>query len=175
MDVVRGAVDGVKRFLGMRSPSRLMMQYGEYFDQGFINGIQNLGSDVSSASKGIAKTAVDGVKNAMSRMVDVLEADDEFNPVITPIIDMTNIDSGLSGMNSKFSKLKITPEGTLLKASTVSNQNRSVSEFEKANAKVAPSLVFTQNNYSPKALSRLDIYRQTKNQFSALKGLVEST
>ena len=28
---------------------------------------------------------------------------------------------------------------------------------------------FTQNNYSPKALSRIDIYRQTKNQFSALK------
>lgn len=33
---------------------------------------------------------------------------------------------------------------------------------------------FTQNNYSPKALSRIDIYRQTKNQFSALKGLVET-
>ena len=31
-----------------------------------------------------------------------------------------------------------------------------------------------QNNYSPKALSRIDIYRQTKNQFSALKGLVET-
>lgn len=173
--VVRGAVDSVAKFLKMRSPSRLMMQYGEYFDQGFINGIQNLGSDVSAASTGMAKTAVDGVKNAMSRMVDVLEADDEFNPVITPIIDMTNIDSGLSGMNSKFNKLRITPEGTLLKASTVSNQNRSISEFERANTKAAPSLVFTQNNYSPKALSRLDIYRQTKNQFSALKGLVEST
>ena len=32
---------------------------------------------------------------------------------------------------------------------------------------------FTQNNYSPKPLSRLEIYRQTKNQFSAMKGLVE--
>ena len=29
---------------------------------------------------------------------------------------------------------------------------------------------FTQNNYSPKALSRMEIYRQTKNQFAALKG-----
>ena len=33
---------------------------------------------------------------------------------------------------------------------------------------------FTQNNYSPKALSRIEIYRQTKNQFSTLKGLVEA-
>ena len=28
---------------------------------------------------------------------------------------------------------------------------------------------FTQNNYSPKALSRIEIYRQTKNQLSAIE------
>jgi hypothetical protein len=33
---------------------------------------------------------------------------------------------------------------------------------------------FTQNNYSPKALSRVEIYRQTKNQFSAIERMVES-
>ena len=31
------------------------------------------------------------------------------------------------------------------------------------------SYSFVQNNYSPKALSRVDIYRQTKNQFTAMK------
>ena len=30
---------------------------------------------------------------------------------------------------------------------------------------------FIQNNYSPKALSRIDIYRQTRNQFAMLKSL----
>jgi hypothetical protein len=29
---------------------------------------------------------------------------------------------------------------------------------------------FVQNNYSPKALSRLEIYRQTRNQIHQLKG-----
>ena len=28
---------------------------------------------------------------------------------------------------------------------------------------------FTQNNYSPKALSRIDIYRQTRNQFASIE------
>ena len=32
---------------------------------------------------------------------------------------------------------------------------------------------FEQNNYSPKALSRGEIYRQTKNLFSAAKGTVK--
>ena len=34
----------------------------------------------------------------------------------------------------------------------------------------ATTMNFTQNNYSPKALSKLDIYRQTKNQFAQMKG-----
>ena len=34
------------------------------------------------------------------------------------------------------------------------------------------SISFTQNNYSPKALSRSEIYRDTSNQFSMLKEAV---
>lgn len=37
---------------------------------------------------------------------------------------------------------------------------------------VTNNYAFTQNNYSPSALSRTDIYRQTKNQFSAFKEVV---
>ena len=32
---------------------------------------------------------------------------------------------------------------------------------------------FEQNNYSPTELSRLDIYRQTRNQLAMLKGMVD--
>ena len=33
---------------------------------------------------------------------------------------------------------------------------------------------FNQYNYSPKALSRVEIYRQTKNQFSAMERMVKA-
>ncbi len=33
---------------------------------------------------------------------------------------------------------------------------------------------FTQNNYSPKELSRIDIYRRTKNQFSQFERAVRT-
>ena len=36
------------------------------------------------------------------------------------------------------------------------------------------NMKLVQNNYSPKALSRAEIYRQTRNQFSAMKGLVNN-
>jgi hypothetical protein len=37
--------------------------------------------------------------------------------------------------------------------------------FNKSN-----NVNFVQNNYSPKALSRLEVYRQTKNLTAMLKG-----
>ncbi|MFR8471686.1 MAG: hypothetical protein ACLVB2_02860, partial [Clostridium fessum] len=45
---------------------------------------------------------------------------------------------------------------------------------EDTNPNTGNSYNFTQNNYSPKALSRTEIYRQTKNQFSAMERMVET-
>ena len=63
----------------------------------------------------------------------------------------------------------------LKKAEEKATEIKSIGEALKdAEVKSAPisNVVnnFTQNNYSPKALSRAEIYRQTKNQFAMLKG-----
>ena len=54
------------------------------------------------------------------------------------------------------------------------NQSKGLTEFIYKNLNKEPNIQFVQNNYSPKALSRFDIYRQTKNQLSMLKGLMTS-
>ena len=41
---------------------------------------------------------------------------------------------------------------------------------QNGGATAQPSTTFIQNNYSPKHLSSIDIYRQTRNQLSSLKG-----
>lgn len=53
---------------------------------------------------------------------------------------------------------------------------KTASEIQNGETSVAGGTTyqFTQNNYSPKALSRIDIYRQTKNQFSALERMVKA-
>ena len=43
-----------------------------------------------------------------------------------------------------------------------------------ANGEGAASYTFVQNNYSPKSLSRMDIYRDTKNMFAQAKGALGS-
>ena len=179
-NAVKGAVDGVKNFLGIRSPSKLMASFGEHFDQGFINGMMSLADKVASSATDVGKSAVDGMSLAMAKINDVLNDDTDFNPTITPVIDMTQIEKGLRTIDRGFSQNRgISLEGTSRNANSLSAEmaNRGVALSGDGFSTKAPvqNYVFNQNNYSPKALSRLDIYRQTKNQFSALKGLVEST
>ena len=51
-DIFSGAVDGVKKFLGIHSPSRLFMGIGDYMSQGMNIGFEsNLGGMVKSASE----------------------------------------------------------------------------------------------------------------------------
>jgi hypothetical protein len=56
-------------------------------------------------------------------------------------------------------------------ASSISADTQSVpSETADATAQATPTTItFEQNNYSPEALSAVDIYRQTKNQISLAK------
>ena len=64
----------------------------------------------------------------------------------------------------------------MVRANTLSVNNLSVSalpttETSQNGSKIA-DISYTQNNYSPKALSRLEIYRDTKTQLATLKEAV---
>jgi hypothetical protein len=55
-----------------------------------------------------------------------------------------------------------------------SKANRLSAEAQSKQVTVNNNYNMEQNNYSPRALSNIDIYRQTKNQMSALKGVQNS-
>lgn len=63
-DICSGAVDAIKSFFGIRSPSRLMAQMGGYIGQGLALGIEDSTSDVVDAAQSMSQqafAALDGV------------------------------------------------------------------------------------------------------------------
>lgn len=56
-----GAVDSVKNFLGIHSPSRLFMKIGDYVSQGFANGIEDGSTDIESAMSKITSIATEAM------------------------------------------------------------------------------------------------------------------
>jgi tape measure domain-containing protein len=93
---------------------------------------------------------------------------------VNVVVDMSSVNaSNLTGGNGKTPDIDVGVSDAAAKASdtastTIPEQKNSTPDL-KSEVPQQASYNFTQNNYSPTALSRLDIYRQTKNQFSAFK------
>ena len=60
--VVDGAIEGAKNLLGIHSPSRVFMEFGEYSGEGFINGINEMKDSVAKAGQSMANASLPNIK-----------------------------------------------------------------------------------------------------------------
>lgn len=87
-------LNGVKDFLGIKSPSREMAKLGRYTGQGFIVGIQSYYGNVESASAGMGKRAVSAMQSAISKVSNIITSDMSMTPTITPVLNLSEVQSG---------------------------------------------------------------------------------
>lgn len=164
------AAEAAEDELDEHSPSKRFYGISNFAGVGFINALIDNVSKAGKAGREIARSSIDGLNDIISRIADYVDADMDVQPTIRPVLDLSAVEAGTGRLNTLFSR------NQALSVST--GMNDRVSEMEVQNGESSPTgntYQFTQNNYSPKALSRIDIYRQTKNQFSAMKGLVGNT
>lgn len=166
--MAKAAKTAAEKTLDEYSPSKEFYKVGAFGAIGFINTFVDYTSKARDAGANIANSAKTGLTNAISKIVDVIEGNVELQPTIRPVLDLSNVTPGVRKLNAMF--------GYSQAMSINASVNRASSE-EIQNGVVTPvgnTFQFTQNNYSPKALSRLDIYRQTRNQFSAMERVVRA-
>lgn len=101
------ALDGIKSFFGIHSPSRVMKKlFKKDWGGGIVQGIKGAAKDVAKATQAVNKAAI-------------------------PDIDTSGVNYAIAGANGRY-----------------------------AGAQSAKNITFVQNNYSPKALSAAETYRQ---------------
>lgn len=154
-------LDTAKRVLGINSPSRKFAEIGMYSVMGMCEGIKNYAYMATDAANDLSEDTINVVQDAIKSILDIINSDDE-GFVIRPILDLSNIQEGANKISSMFKQKEL---AMAFDADDAINQNGG-----KVNA--GGSIVFNQYNTSPKALDRIEIYRQTKNQFSQLRGMV---
>ena len=174
--IANAAYQAAMRTLDEHSPSRVMMEVGSYGTEGFVIGLLSLMSRVKSVGGSIGETAIDSLNSAMTKVADMLSADLDSAPTIRPILDTSGIESGLSSVDRLFSATRtLDLGGTRVRTATVASGMTTRDDTVKPG--VTPTTTvnnnFTQNNYSPKALSRIEIYRQTNNLFSTTKEVLK--
>jgi hypothetical protein len=176
-NIATSALDTVKSWLGIHSPSREFIKIGRFSSQGMAIGIENYGYLVDNAAQGVGQTAIESMKLTMSRMGSELDGSMDITPTITPVLDLSSVRKESERLGNMLSLPSLDIMGTYQTAAAVvasqREQARIDAELASANdggdAPDAGGITYIQNNYSPKALPRADIYRGTKSQLSDLK------
>lgn len=175
--MVEAAMLAVKAAAQIKSPSRVARGLGRFVPQGFALGIEDDIYYVEAAVNTMVDRSADMLTEAISNIMDVVNSDMDLDPTITPVIDLTNVESGVRRIDSLFTKSVAYGAKTVSTISQYSKQREAEMKAQQnlQNAQQTPTnFNFTQNNYSPKSLSRMDIYRDTKNMFAQAKGALGS-
>jgi len=159
--------------LGIKSPSEEFAEIGRYSMEGMAKGFTDSTKIVADAVDDAAKDALSAMQQSMRDISDVVTSELNPNPVITPILDLTQVRSGAAELSALTSVTPITAAASYGQASIISSEQRTTEADQLTAVAGGTSVKFEQNNYSPEALSDIEIYRQTKNQLSQLKTALE--
>lgn len=153
------------------SPAKVFIPIGGTIPEGMAVGIKKYTYMATDATEKMGDDTVTTMQDTIARISDVVDTDMNMQPVIAPVLDMTDFRKKASGLESI---LQTTP----LKAAVSTDQATAIAAIKKpieetaATNKEQQPIKFEQNNYSPKALSPSEIYRNTRNQLIFAKELM---
>ena len=174
--IAGGAITALKTLLGIMSPSKVFRNLGELTTQGFVNGIIRFGYKAEDAASNVGSRALAGISNAIGQISDAVNTNLDMAPTIRPVVDLTDVISSGKEVDKLLNTgLNLSPTTSkLLAISTGIGVSNGVGLPANQIGAQGSNISLVQNNYSPTALSRLEIYRQTRNQLTTLKGLVQN-
>lgn len=170
---LEGLLGRALRFWDIRSPSRVMADMGK-------NIMLGLGMGIDEDSKRPVRAAV-ASSEKINKVFDELMSSidfghmDEFNPTITPVLDLTKVQNEARGINALFAGSTIGSGSTLVAAERVleSEEDSRRVASEPSDKSDSTNISLTQINNSPEALTPERVYRQTRSQLAKAKKELE--
>lgn len=143
------ALNAIGITLDEHSPSKKTFKNGQYFVEGFVNGIKNMNHSAIAEAGAVAYAT-------LSALEDGLNSDDiEFNPTITPVVDASEIQNGVKSINGSIGSI---PDAVNI-SSTIRN--------DKALQRQMLDVMGAGNDYSD-ILSGMNDLKETLNGYNEL-------
>jgi len=165
--------DGVMNFFGISSPSKKMIWMARQLILGIDKGLVTYGKIATDATEDVGKNMVDTLGKSLTGLSSVLGTDlIDFNPTITPVLDLSGVKREAQTLNDILGLPEFNVAGTASSASNANNgfeNNRNDDGSDTTMNPGGTTYNYTQYNTSPKALSEVEIYRQTNNLISKTK------
>lgn len=145
-----------KKTVDSHSPSRIFENdLGLNIPLGLAQGLEKYAYLAYNAAESMAQDTIEGFNSGYSGISKIIDWDD-LNPVVTPTLNLDEVSEGVKSLNSMIDRQQEIKAG--------------FDEYGNQNESEMGRVVFNQYNNSPKALDRIEIYRQTKNLISTSRG-----
>jgi tape measure domain-containing protein len=153
----------LKNILGIHSPSTEAYDITRYVGAGLVNGLVSMLPKITDSAKTVGNRVLDSLTDAVSKATDILTMDVDMTPRITPVLDLSDVISGSRAIDGLLGKdISLNLSSSAKKASTVTTPTNG-NDISSTPSEIKETVTYVQNITSPKALSRYEIYRNTKN------------
>lgn len=79
---------------GINSPSKVGESIGRFWDLGIVKGLEGGSGDITGTTDSMATRISEAMRLAMANVATLSDEDFNISPVITPVVDMTNVEEG---------------------------------------------------------------------------------
>lgn len=164
------AVGAIRNVFDSHSPSRVAFALAKTVPEGMVLALQKYSRLSTNAAKNVGSDVIGALKRAMLNVPKIISGDINTNPVVTPVLDLSQIKKSASQIDALVGNRTQVGTVSYSQASSASTE-RFVAQTQSSAPAEAGSgeIKFVQNNYSPRALTPIEIYRNTKSQLSLAK------
>jgi hypothetical protein len=154
--VAQAMLKKTREVFDTQSPSKKFEEIGMYNDMGLANGTKKYAYLVTKASEKVGNNALTSTSRILSNLSTLVNDDFNADPVIRPVVDMSNVTSGarsITGMLSGTRSLTVEATRTKALASSISvtpkreYQNGTASENQVAGSEGNNTLNLSGNNF----------------------------
>jgi tape measure domain-containing protein len=172
--VAQNALNAAMSALGINSPSKEFMKIGQGSSEGLAMGITKYSHLVEASATNVAKSALETVRSTIASLSSTISSEMDLSPTISPVLDLSKVKQGAGTLGRIMTATPLSVAASYSSATAAADgvSNNTTTTVDGAPATNGALVSYTQNNYSPKALSTADIYRGTKNQLSTAREAV---
>lgn len=157
------------KLLGISSPSKVFYDIGTNIVQGLTNGISDNADVPATSVQDMMDNLVNSVQTFPQQITDAL--DFSSSPTITPVLDLTQLQQDAATIPDIVATAPVSYAYGAGQAALIAagqQQDPFATDTPAPTPYGGGAVQLVQNNYSPEALSDVQIYRQTNNLISQI-------
>lgn len=128
------ALNAAKQAIAVSSPSKEAYKVGNFFGMGFTNAIDDNVSGAYKSGYSMADSARKGLTRAASLINDIISSDMDVQPVVRPVLDLSDIENGAGSIGRMLNMQPIAISGNIGAISNNVNGRSMVSNADVVSA-----------------------------------------